>query len=303
LWAALAGAVPVYWLYTLLLIDGGVSDEQLSVLLGIWSATALVAEVPSGALADRWSRRHAVALGGIAEASAFVVWAVVPTFSGFALGFALWGIGGSFASGALEALLFDGLRAHGAGDRFPSALGRVRAAELWVQPPAAAAATLLFTVGGHGLVLWVSVGWSLIGAVVATRLPDLRTGVAPIEAQFERVRAEPIRLETDDLGDPGFVHPGSETVDGSGEPDFGYVATLRAGLREAATMPGLRMAVVMVALIGGFDAVDEYFPVMARGWGVSTAATPIVLAVISLAGAVAVAMAGRASALGSRALA
>ena len=298
MWAALSGAVPVYWLYSLLLIDGGVSDAQLSVLLGIWSATALIAEVPSGALADRWSRRHAVALEGVAEALAFFVWAVVPTFSGFALGFALWAIGGSFASGALEALLFDGLRAHGADDLFPSALGRVRAAELWVQPPAAAAATLLFAAGGHALVLWVSVGWALMVAVVATRLPDHR-----IDPSHPEAHREPARVGIDDLAGPGHVRSAAESVDGPDDPDLGYVAMLRAGLAEAATLPGLRMAVVMVALIGGFDAVDEYFPVMARGWGVSTTAIPIVLAVISIAGAVAVATAGRVSSLGHRSLA
>ena len=101
--------MPVYWLYSLVFVDDGITPTQLSALLGLWSMTAVVAEVPTGALADRWSRRRAVAAGGALEAAGFLAWIVSPNPAGYAVGFVLWGIGGSFASGALEALLYDGL--------------------------------------------------------------------------------------------------------------------------------------------------------------------------------------------------
>ena len=61
-WAALSELVPYYPLYALLFLDTGLSTTQISVLFGIWSVTGFVCEVPSGALADRWSRRGVVVL-------------------------------------------------------------------------------------------------------------------------------------------------------------------------------------------------------------------------------------------------
>ncbi|WP_324275422.1 MFS transporter [Blastococcus brunescens] len=43
--------------------------------------------------------------------------------------------------------------------------------------------------------------------------------------------------------------------------------SLRAGVVEALRSPALRVLVLAAALIGGLDAVEEYFPVLAGGWG------------------------------------
>jgi hypothetical protein len=37
--------------------SNGINPFQLSVLLAIWAGYVLIFEVPSGAIADRWSRR------------------------------------------------------------------------------------------------------------------------------------------------------------------------------------------------------------------------------------------------------
>ena len=50
-------AVPLYPLYALLFTDTGLSGGQISLLFAIWSTVGIVAEVPTGALADRFSRR------------------------------------------------------------------------------------------------------------------------------------------------------------------------------------------------------------------------------------------------------
>src|SRR5688572_32151149 len=111
----------------------------------------VVAEVPSGALADRYGRRSAVVLAGVLQAAGYAMWIALPGFPGFAAGFALWGLGGAMASGAFEALLYDGLAAAGEADRYAGVLGRVEAAALAVQVPIAGAATALFAAGGYPL--------------------------------------------------------------------------------------------------------------------------------------------------------
>lgn len=253
-WAALADAVPLYPLYALLFADSGLSGAQISALFAIWSAVGLVAEVPSGALADRFGRRNALVAAGVLQAVGYVAWTGWPTFAGFAAGFVLWGLGGTLVSGAQEALLYDGLAAAGAEAEYARINGWVHAMVLLAGLPAAGAATVLYAVGGFELVGWASVGVCLAAAAVAARLP------------------EPAR--------------------GDDEPDdeLGYLATLRAGVAEAAARPGVRAAVLAAALVGGFDALEEYFPLITEGRGIPTVAVPAAMLPIGLAGALGAAL-------------
>jgi predicted MFS family arabinose efflux permease len=261
-WTALSELVPLYPLYALLFLDTGVSAAELSLLFAAWSVTALVTEVPAGALADRWSRRGALVLGGVLEAVAFVVWTLAPGFWGFAVGFAVWGVAGALVSGTVEALVYDGLAEVGAEAAFARVNGWMTSAELLVQVPTAAAAGLLYAVGGYPLVGWASAAICLVWAVLALRFP------------------EPSR------------EPDGESL----------LGTLRSGVAEAARVPALRLAVLAAALVGGLDAVEEYFPVLAGDRGVPTAVVPAAVLGITLAGALGAALGGRVDRLPDRAL-
>ena len=258
-WAALSELVPYYPLYALLFLDTGLSGAQISVLFGAWSVTAFLSEIPAGALADRWSRRGVLVLGGVLQAAAFVVWTAAPAFWAFLAGFVVWGVAGALWSGASEALVYDELAAVGAEDSFGRVNGAMTAAEILVQVPTAVAASVLYAAGGYPLVGWVSVGCCLAAAALATRFPE-----AP--------RAD------------------------DGEELLG---TLRAGVRQAVRTPGLRVVVLAVALVGGLDAVEEYFPLLASDWGVPTTAVPFAALAIALTGAAGAALAGRAERLPS----
>jgi MFS family permease len=74
-------------------------------------------------------------------------------------------------------------------------------------------------------------------------------------------------------------------------------APLRQGVVEALRSPALRVLVLAVALIGGLDAVEEYFPVLAGEWGVPTTVVPVAVLVVALAGAAGAALGGRADRL------
>lgn len=228
----------------------------------------LLAEVPAGALADRYSRRGALILAGVLQAAGYALWILFPGLVSFAAGFVLWGLGGTLVSGALEALLYDGLAAAGAESHFPAVLGRVTAAGLAAQLPAAAAATVLYSIGGYALAGWVSVGFCLTASALATGLPE----------------------------------PPRQAVPGE-EGNEGYLATLRSGLSEAASHPVVRRAVLALALVTGLDTIDEYFPLIAHAWGIATRVVPVAVLGIPLAGAACSAAAGPARRLRPRALA
>lgn len=258
-WTALSELVPYYPLYALLFLDTGLSAAQVSLLFAVWSVTGFVTEIPAGALADRWSRRGVLVAGGVLEAAGFAVWTAAPAFWAFLVGFVLWGVGGALWSGTTEALVYDGLAEVGAEQAYARVNGWMTSAELLVQVPTVAAASLLFAVGGYPAVGWVSVAVCLAAAALALRFPE-----AP--------------------RDDGGEH---------------LLATLRDGVSTAVRTPGLRVVVLAVALLGGLDAVEEYFPVLAAGWGWPTAAVPFAVLVVWLGGAVGSALGGRAERLPS----
>ena len=258
-WSALADAVPLYPLYALLFADSGMSAAQISGLFVVWSVVGIVAEVPGGAWADRHSRRTALVLAGVFQAAGHLLWITWPALGGFALGFVLWGIGGALTSGSFQALVHDGLGAAGEADRYAAVMGRCEAAALAVQVPLALVAGALFEVGGYPLLGIASVAVCLAASALASRLPE-----APRD-------------------------PASGAEDGPG-----FVATLRDGLAEAVRVPAVRGATIAVAVLAGFDGLEEYFPLLAAAWGVPTGVVPLALLAIPLAGAVGAALAARA---------
>jgi MFS family permease len=250
-WTALASLAPYYPLYALFFLATGLSDTEVSGLFALWSVTGFLAEVPAGALADRWSRRGSLVLASVFEAAGFTVWTALPGLPGFAAGFVLWGLGGALASGAAEALVYDGLAAAGAAGDYSRVNGWVSATELAVQLPTAGLATGLFAVGGYPLVGWVSVAVCLVAAGAALRLPEPpRTAEAECDGGLLRARA------------------------------------LRDG--------GLLLLMLALAVLGGLDAIEEYFPVMAGAWGVPAGLVPVAVLAIPLTGAAGAALAGRA---------
>ncbi len=89
------------------------SFAQIGGLISAGLLLAVIMEVPSGAFADLYGKRRAliVSAGVMAVGTALVAFG--STFPVFLIGFACWGIGRAFASGAASALLFDTLKALG----------------------------------------------------------------------------------------------------------------------------------------------------------------------------------------------
>jgi MFS family permease len=193
--------VLLYPVYALLFADAGLSTGAISSLFAIWSIVAFLAEVPSGALADTWSRRHLYALGALLTGLGYALWIIWPAYPGFALGFVLWGIGGAFASGTLEALVYDELtasadadagagepavRAEGVppsraelssgGQAYARVMGRSGTVGILAMLAATLLATPAYAVGGYRLVGIASVAVVIVGGLLALRLPTPPAG-------------------------------------------------------------------------------------------------------------------------------
>ncbi|MFC0624862.1 MFS transporter [Kribbella deserti] len=264
----------MYPLYQLLFADHGLSATQISTLFIIWSTTAFVLEVPSGAWADIFSRRRLLVLGALLTGAGYAAWVLFPSYGGFAAGFVLWGAGSALASGTFEAFAYDELAARGATERYAGLIGRATSASFVLNLAATALAAPLFASGGYLLVGWISVLVCVIQAFVALCLPE----------------AEPVASadETEEV-----------TANQANGVVGRYLAMLRSGLAEVATVRLVRHAVILVAIMSGFLAFDEYFPLLARDMGASTTIVPILIAITVAAQAIGSALAGPANRLRS----
>lgn len=95
------------WLYFYRIF---ITDQQVGILDGFAFAIGLIAEVPSGALADRFGRDRLAKLGLFLAGLGFLIQAFGSSFLPFFVGQSIMMIGIAFVSGADEALFFENLK-------------------------------------------------------------------------------------------------------------------------------------------------------------------------------------------------
>jgi MFS family permease len=267
--------VPLYAVYSLLFADHGISASHISLLLIIWSATSFVFEVPSGAWADAFDRRHLLVFSAFIYAAGFATWMTWQTFAGFATGFVLWGLSSALMSGTFESVVYDELVERGAAGAYPSLIGWAHSTAMVANLAATALAAPLLAAGGYPLVGWASVGICGGQALLAATLP--------VSLRARR---------------PAHDSPFAETERAASR----YLAMLRAGLAESRHQPDVRRVLLLAAAMVGLTAYDEYFPLVARAHGVHTADIPLLIAITVAGQAVGTALVGSTSRLPARAV-
>ncbi len=171
LYKFLDGFLPIIPLYLIMFNERGINPIEISLLLIISSFVYIACEIPTGILADKYSRKSLLIIGSCLRAVAFLVWLIQPTFVGFLIGFIVWGISSSLISGTYQALIYDELAANKKSKLYVMVAGRARAISLISNFISAAAATVFLFVGDW-LILVISITMSLLAAVVAGTLPS-----------------------------------------------------------------------------------------------------------------------------------
>jgi DHA3 family tetracycline resistance protein-like MFS transporter len=85
----------------------GLDPFQMVLVGTVLEATCFLFEVPTGIVADLYSRRVSVLLGFFLIGAGFAFEGIVATFAAAVIGNVVWGIGYTFTSGALQAWITD----------------------------------------------------------------------------------------------------------------------------------------------------------------------------------------------------
>jgi len=249
IYKALVDFILLYPLYNLMFAAHGLSTFQISTLLITWAVTDLATNVPTGVLADKFSRRKLLALSPLIEALGFAIWWILPTYGGFAIGFVLWGVGGAIFDGAYEALLFDELKNVASEDQYVKIAGRAQSFSLIANFTAtllASAAILL----GYNFVIGASIAVLVVAAGIAITLPETK--------QYEDV---------------------AETQ---------YFLLLWQGISEALHNRVLLEVILLGGFIGAiYGSLEEYIPLFFKQAGYHTPLIPLLDALTVLAAALA----------------
>ena len=246
------------------------------MLLAVWSASAFLLEVPSGAWADLVDRRRLLLVSGLVYAAAFVTWLLAPTFWGFLLGFVLWSLSDAMQSGTWEAYLYDQLAAQERAEDYGRVKARAESAALVVMAGAIALAAPLHQLGGYPLVGWVS--------VVVVGLHVLATLALPRPARHRPGRAHPGPGRPRTVTQHVTALPtGGAAVAGEGSTSGrAWLATLRAGVRHARAAGPVRRVLLGYAAVVTLVGFDEYFPLVLADDGISVGSVAVVMAALVL---------------------
>ncbi len=108
-----------YPVFTILFLDFGLTVAQFAILNAVWAATIVMAEVPSGALADIIGRKRLLVFATMTMVVEVGIISFMPEFDVsiiffvFLINRILSGLAEAAASGADEALAYDALKARG----------------------------------------------------------------------------------------------------------------------------------------------------------------------------------------------
>lgn len=131
---------------TLYLLSKNLSMTEIMTLQGIFSFSIFLLEVPTGAVADRFSRKISLFLGFIFIIFGIITYILGQSFLIFCLAEFLFSVGFSFKSGADSALLYDSLLELERESDFNEIYGKGQSNVFYVQAFGSIIASLIYTI-------------------------------------------------------------------------------------------------------------------------------------------------------------
>lgn len=191
--------------------ERGLSLTRITLLDVPFFLLVVVAEIPTGAIADRFGRRISLMLGSLMFSVAVFVFGIAESYPVILISYTAWGLGLTFQSGADAAILYDSLKAIDREEDFQKINSR-----LWAMTSAAVLVAILI-----GAPIAAATSFSTV--IVASAAISLFA--VPVALSMHEPRAE----------------PGSEHEH--------YFQTVANGIRDAWRQPALRYIIIFSGLL------------------------------------------------------
>jgi len=120
---------PIWAVEKLFMQSRGVSINQIAAIVAIWMVAMFFLEVPTGVLADRYSRRKILVIAAVLCGLYFVGDLFSHTAGAFLFSWLIYAPSMALTSGTLESYVYDVLADHNLEEEFAQVWGRSRAAQ------------------------------------------------------------------------------------------------------------------------------------------------------------------------------
>lgn len=112
-------------IWVLYLAYKGLNLTEIGIVEGIYHATSILCEIPSGAAADLLGRKKCMLLSRICIAISCLIMLFADDFWMFAFSFIIQAFGNNLNSGSEEALIYDSMKAIGREDHYMGVYGKL----------------------------------------------------------------------------------------------------------------------------------------------------------------------------------
>lgn len=160
---------PVFTLFLL----RSLSFTQVGLLSALSAAVVVAGEVPTGYVGDRLGRRASIGLSIGLKAVSLAGFVVAESFAAYAVLYLPWALGMTFASGSVDAWLYDTLDERLDAGAFTRVRGRGEAVLQWTSVVTAVGGGLLYTLDPTWPFV-ASVGLNVLGLGAVASLPANR---------------------------------------------------------------------------------------------------------------------------------
>lgn len=164
--------IPAYVIERLFWEQKGMTVQMVVYTEIIYAVTIVLLEIPTGIIADKWSRKKMIVIDAFLGCFEFLILIYATEFWHFALVVFLSGIGRSASSGSENALLYDSLLLGGEAQSFEKYLGRLNACDFTASILAALSGSLMAGRFGFNFNYWVSFIAMLVSLCISLKLVE-----------------------------------------------------------------------------------------------------------------------------------
>lgn len=170
------GLIPAYVIERLYWEERGMTIAMVVYTEMIFAVTIVLAEIPTGIIADRQGRKPMIVWTAALGCAEFLMLIYADAFWHFAVVVAVAAVGASAFSGAGNALLYDSLRTAGREREFEKYVGRMNGVDIVSTIVAALCGSWLASRYGFSLNYWISLGSAAVSLGLTFALIEPRRG-------------------------------------------------------------------------------------------------------------------------------